>query len=417
MIVNSLTKAERQIQHASASARGSSSFLHRRLLAMLSNIQFGTLSVHDGEGRRDLLIGKEDDIAAQITIYRPYRMLSAVLRKGAIGFGESYMAGDWGSENLANLLELLLKNKSAMEQEFLGSSLGRVFAKWRHGRNKNTVTNSRKNISYHYDMGNDFYSLWLDKSMTYSSALYTQETKSLEQAQHAKYMALLESLGANSPANILEIGCGWGGFAEVAGREGHSLVGLTLSDQQKAYAEQRLLLAGLDQRCTIRLQDYRKERGRYDHVVSIEMLEAVGTEYWEQYFEQVYRCLKPGGRAAIQVIVMGEAHYEAYDRGTDFIQQYIFPGGKLPTVTHLRELSSDAGFKVVGHQRFGMDYKDTLMAWRLNFEARLSEVRSLGYDERFIRMWRYYLAYCEAGFVHDRIDVVHWVIEKPSHEA
>jgi len=278
--------------------------------------------------------------------------------------------------------------------------------RYRHWRNRNTKAQARRNIVAHYDLGNAFYRAWLDPSMTYSSAYFGAGAADLPAAQIAKYRALADRIGLKPGDRVLEIGCGWGGFAEVAAKEyGAAVTGLTLSDEQHAYATRRMAEAGLADRVTIKLQDYRDERGQYDAVASIEMFEAVGKEYWPTFFDKVAGSLRSGGRAGLQVITLADNLWKDYLREIDFIRAYVFPGGMLPTATHLREMPQKAGLNLQGEEAFGQDYAATLRIWAERFGAVWPDLMQFGFDERFRRLWIYYLAYCEAGFRAGTIDV------------
>jgi cyclopropane-fatty-acyl-phospholipid synthase len=342
-----------------------------------------------------------------------WNVFAAALRDGDIGFAETFIAGDWHTEALHDVLDVLVANRTAIEQAVYGTWWGRLAHRVRHLLNRNSRAGARRNIQAHYDLGNDFYRLWLDPSMTYSSALFAGDaTRTLEQAQGAKYQRILDVLALPQGSRVLEIGCGWGGFAEMASRSGLGLKGLTLSREQLDFAQRRLHAAGLDANTQFALQDYRDETDRYDAVVSIEMFEAVGEAYWPTYFASVARALKPGGRAVIQTITIDEALFERYRRGTDFIQQYVFPGGMLPSPSAFAAGAQAAGLQVREAYRFGTDYARTLGTWRERFLARLPEVRALGFDERFIRTWTFYLAYCESAFAHGNCDVVQYTLER-----
>ncbi|MBE0619412.1 MAG: class I SAM-dependent methyltransferase [Burkholderiales bacterium] len=384
----------------------------RILLSMLARIRVGTLSLHLPDGRA-LRYGSGSPMAT-LRIPR-WRALEDALSGGDIGFAEGYMRGDWESDDLAALLLLLVKNRNAIERAVYGGFMGRLLARLRHLMNANTRTGSRRNIAAHYDLGNDFYRLWLDPSMTYSSALFDGDfSLTLEAAQAAKYRRILERLRPARGARILEIGCGWGGFAEMAAREyGCHVTGLTLSREQLAYATARLARAGLADRVELRLQDYRDLSGQFDHVVSIEMFEAVGERWWPDYFRAVASALKPRGRALIQSITIADALFERYRKGTDFIQQYIFPGGMLPSPSRFRADAAHAGLVVADSHAFGRDYAETLRRWRAGFMAQLPAVREQGFDERFLRMWEFYYCYCEAGFDSGCTDVYQFELVKP----
>ncbi len=349
-----------------------------------------------------------------------WNLVRAALKSGDIGFAEAYIAGDWDSPDLVPVLEFFVANRDAADEFIYGSFLGRLTYRIRHLLNRNTKAQARKNIHAHYDLGNDFYSLWLDRTMSYSSAIfeYTERpagphevasTDELERGQHAKYVRVLDELALPSGANLLEIGCGWGGLAEVAAQAGLSVTGLTLSAEQLAYGRDRLARAGLHG--DLQLRDYRDEAGQYDGIASIEMFEAVGEAFWPSYFATLKRCLKPGGRVCLQTIVIADRLFERYRAGTDFVQQYIFPGGMLPSPSVFRARAHAAGFDVINEHRFGMDYARTLATWRARFHARLDDVRALGFDDRFVRIWDFYLAYCEAAFAQENTDVVQYTLE------
>jgi cyclopropane-fatty-acyl-phospholipid synthase len=343
-----------------------------------------------------------------------WKLFGAALKSGDIGFAESHIAGDWSTDDLPRLIALFIRNRDAVEAAIYGNWWGNLLYRCRHLFNRNSRAGSRKNIHAHYDIGNAFYRLWLDPSMTYSSALFSgAPDQSLEDAQEAKYRRLLGELRAGPGDDILEIGCGWGGFAEVAACEaGARVTGLTLSTEQLEFARRRLALAGLADRADLRLQDYRDIDGRFDAIASIEMFEAVGEAYWPDYFDCIARSLKTGGRACIQSIVIADPLFARYRKGTDFIQQYIFPGGMLPSPSAFRQAAQRGGLKVVGELAFGADYARTLSEWRRAFREALPQVRQQGFDERFLRTWDFYLAYCEAGFLAGSVDVMQFTLEK-----
>jgi cyclopropane-fatty-acyl-phospholipid synthase len=377
----------------------------RIILKLLSRVQHGALRLHTPDGEL-LHFGHG---GAPVTLeLRNWDLFSAAMRSGDIGFAESYIDGSWSTDNLTGLIALLVRNRTAMESLVYGSWWGSLLYRVKHLLNRNSKSGSRKNIHAHYDIGNAFYQLWLDPSMTYSSALFTEATgANLELAQQAKYRVIFDQLHVAPGDRVLEIGCGWGGFAELAAREGVHVTGLTLSTEQLAYANARL--AG---KADLRLCDYRDSTGQYDAVASIEMFEAVGESYWPSYFDCVARSLKPGGRACIQTIVIADELFERYRKGTDFIQQYIFPGGMLPSPAKFESMAASHGLTVSAKLSFGISYADTLVAWRSAFHARLEEVRAQGFDERFIRTWEFYLCYCEAAFRERNTDVMHFTLTK-----
>jgi cyclopropane-fatty-acyl-phospholipid synthase len=351
--------------------------------------------------------------AASLRVH-DWSVFEAALKRGDIGFGEAWIDGRWHTDDLAGLLGLMLANRTALEQAIYGSWWGQILDRIRHLFNRNSHAGSRRNIAAHYDLGNDFYRLWLDPGLTYSSALYAGDpARSLESAQQAKYARVLEELRLSRGQSMLEIGCGWGAMAEAAGARGIAVTGLTLSAEQLRHARERLQRAGHDH-AQILLQDYRDERRPYDGIASIEMFEAVGEAWWPAYFDCLRRCLKPGARAVIQTIVIADALFERYRRGTDFIQQYVFPGGMLPSPSRFEALARDAGLAVRSRFEFGQDYARTLAIWRERFMAVLPDVRAQGFDDRFIRTWEFYLAYCEAGFRARSTDVIQYTLEAPA---
>ena len=363
----------------------------RIVLDVLRRIERGGLLLKLPDGRA-LEFGP--DARDAVLHVRDWRVFGAIAAKGDVGFAESYMDGDWSTPDLAALLTLLATNRDAIDRAARGSLLTGALQRVKHLLNANTRRGSRRNIAAHYDLGNDFYALWLDGSMTYSSGLFEGDrTRTLEAAQHAKIHRALERIAPRPGDHILEIGCGWGRLAEIAARDyGCRVTGITLSLQQLLHAQLRIARAGLADRVRFELRDYRDLDERYDHIVSIEMVEAVGERYWPAYFATI------GGRACIQAITIDDRRFDRYRSGTDFIQQYIFPGGMLPSPSRFRAEAARQGLTVSGDRAFGGDYAETLRRWREVFRRRASDVRALGYDERFIRMWDFYLAYCEAGF-------------------
>ncbi len=385
----------------------------RTVLRLLQTLRHGSLTLHLPNGHVQTLgDGQGPHVSLHLHNWKPF---TAALKSGDIGFAESYIAGDWSTPQLAPLLGLLLANRKTLDDVIHGSWAGRLVYRLRHLLNRNTKSNSRKNIHAHYDLGNAFYRLWLDKTMNYSSAWFRgDQTQSMQAAQDAKVRHALHMAGVRRGHRVLEIGCGWGALAEKATLEfGAHLTGVTLSTEQLAWAQQRLTTQGMADKVDLRLQDYRDiDDGPYDAICSIEMIEAVGREYWPTYFQHVARLLKPGGRACIQSIVIQDALFDRYIRSTDFIQQYIFPGGCLPCPSEFRREAQAAGLKVVDELAFGRDYAETCRRWRADFLAHQNEVLALGFDERFIRIWEFYLAYCEAGFDAGDIDVVQYTLAR-----
>lgn len=402
-----LENAERRLPAAPAPAGLPTQWL----LGVLGRLRHGRLTVH-APGGSHLVLGDRSGPAASLSVRRPWRLAARLLGRGDLGLAEGFIAGDWDAPHPAQVLEVLALN----EPHLLSSGAGRL-SRWidrlQHRRRRNDRRGSRRNIAFHYDLGNDFYRLWLDPGMTYSSALFDGVPgRTLEQAQEAKYRRMLDELSLPAGASVLEIGCGWGAFAELAVGDGLRVKGLTLSTEQLAWARDRLAATEAGRLARFELQDYRDERERHDGIVSIEMFEAVGEAYWPRYFETVARSLAPGGRAVIQTITIDEALFDRYRRGTDFIQQYVFPGGMLPSASAFEAAAKRAGLRVARRFAFGRDYARTLQLWREAFCASLPEVRAQGFDDRFVRTWLFYLAYCEAAFRAGNTDVVQFTLER-----
>lgn len=343
-------------------------------------------------------------------IINDWSMIWRLFRRGSVGLGEGYMAGDWDSPDLARLLGLFAANKELIESRLKPGRGFRLFNRLQHARNRNNRKGSKRNIARHYDLGNDFYELWLDDTMTYSAALFEHDGEKLGVAQKRKYRALARATGISEGDHVLEIGCGWGGFAEFAIREyGCRVTGITLSNEQLAYAKRRLFEAGLSERADFRLIDYRDIEGSYDRIISIEMLEAVGESYWGRYFQKLRSLLKAGGKAGIQAITVENHRFDRDRTEVGFVQKYIFPGGMLICDNVLKQHLARAGLSLHSRNSFGQSYARTLSRWSDNFRSRLSAIERLDFDARFIRMWLYYLAYCEAGFRHRIIDVSQYI--------
>jgi cyclopropane-fatty-acyl-phospholipid synthase len=350
------------------------------------------------------------DIRIQV---KDYRFLRRCMTAGAIGFAEGYMADEWDTPDLAHLLTGFAMNFDRLNVLVEGNPIVRAVNFVMHMLHRNDRKGSRKNIHAHYDLGNHFYSKWLDRTMTYSAAVYEKPGQPLDQAQHQKYAALARSMALQPGQSVLEIGCGWGGFAEFAAREvGAKVTGITISQEQYDFARKRLFEQGLAEKTDIRLIDYRDVEGQFDRVASIEMFEAVGEAYWPTYFNKVNEVLSPGGRAGLQIITIRDELFGVYRRQADFIQKYIFPGGMLPSETRLKQEIDRAGLDWQSVMRFGQDYADTLAEWTVRFDAAWDDIRKQGFDDRFRRMWRYYLAYCEAGFRTERTDVIQLSVGK-----
>jgi len=340
-------------------------------------------------------------------IIRDFRFVSRVLASADIGFGEGFMAGEWDTPDLAALLGVFTMNFDRLEKLVSGNFFMRAINVFAHALKRNSKRGSRRNIHAHYDLGNAFYSRWLDAGMTYSSARYETPGQPLVEAQRNKYLSLAREIDLQPDQHVLEIGCGWGGFAEfAAGEMGARVTGVTISPAQYDFARKRLFDQGLAERVELKLMDYRDVEGRFDRVASIEMFEAVGEAYWPAYFTKIRDVLSPGGRAGLQIITIRDELFDVYRSRSDFMRKYIFPGGMLPSERRLREESSRAGLEWGGIARFGQNYADTLSEWAVRFEAAWDDIRTLGFDERFRRLWSFYLRYCEAAFRTERTDVV-----------
>lgn len=371
-------------------------------LRALQSIEVGEIELTTPDGGRIVFKGAVPGVCTDLIIH-DWRFCERVFMQSDIGMGESYMKGEWDSNNINGLIHLAVVNEKALAKMVKGSVLSIMYYRIKHLLNRNTKKGSKRNILAHYDLGNAFYQLWLDPSMTYSSALFSGNEMSLEQAQHNKYQHILDQLNAKPGAHILEVGCGWGGFAEYAAEKGYHVTGITISDEQFAFAKERV--ARLNGRADIQLKDYRDLEGTYDHVVSIEMFEALGKAYWPLYFKVVKRLLKKGGTAVVQSITIRNEAFARYARGTDFIQQYIFPGGMLPSPEVFIKNAEYQGLKLTARTDFGTDYAKTLAAWETNFTRAEPTVRELGFDKTFLRMWRFYLKYCQGGFEAGKLGV------------
>lgn len=385
----------------------------RTVLKLLEHLQHGSLCIECPDGST-LNFGNAPGFTAKLQL-RNWHVFQASLKSGDIGFAESFIDKDWTTPDLTTLLMLVIANRKVLDGVIFGSWLGRLIYRIRHLLNRNNKRNSRKNIHAHYDLGNSFYKLWLDPSMNYSSAYFEDNrSASLEEAQMAKVRRALRMVKINAGERVLEIGCGWGALAQTAIEEfGAHVTGVTLSSEQLSWAQARLSPLQTRSRADLRLQDYRDiNDGPYDAICSIEMFEAVGQAYWPTYFEHLVRLIKPGGRICIQTIMIQDQLFDRYIQSTDFIQQYIFPGGCLPCPREFKRLAKEFGLKIIDVLNFGSDYAETCRRWRAEFLAKTQEIQSLNFDARFMRIWEFYLSYCEAAFESGDIHVAQYTLER-----
>jgi cyclopropane-fatty-acyl-phospholipid synthase len=377
-----------------------------------ANWRGGSLTFVLPSGRRLLIRGAEPGPDG-ILIIKDFRFVRRVLAAADIGFGEGFIAGEWDSPNLSALLEAFTLNFDRLERLVTGNRLMSAVNQLTHLFDRNTRRGARRNVHAHYDLGNTFYSRWLDPGMTYSSARFETPGQSLGEAQKYKYETLAHQIAMRPGHEVLEIGCGWGGFAEFAATEvGANVTALTISRKQYEFARKRVFEKGLGERVDIRLMDYRDVEGQFDRVASIEMFEAVGEAYWPAYFAKVRDVLSPGGLAGLQIITIRDELFSVYRRRSDFLRKYIFPGGMLPSESRLRQETDRAGLEWNAIVRFGQNYADTLAEWASAFEGAWEDIRNLGFDERFRRLWRFYLSYCEAGMRTERTNVVQLSLAK-----
>ncbi len=388
------------------------------VLALGSRHTTGTLRVTMPDGAEHFFPGTiEPELNATMEI-RDTRFVRRFIMRGAIGFAESYIDGDWDTPDLARLLVLLDRNRKSWVENYHGNALSRAGGRALHWLRRNSRAGSRRNIRAHYDLGNDFYAAWLDPSLTYSSAYFGSGAADLEAAQLAKYRELCRRIDLRPGQKLLEIGCGWGGFAILAAKEfGAEVTAVTVSKAQLDLARRRVRDAGLEDRIEVRLQDYRDIEGSFDRIASIEMFEAVGEEYWQAFFSKLRERLKPDGRAGLQIITIDDEHFDEYRGGPDFIQRYIFPGGMLPSPSALAGVLSAARLQIVDRHSFGADYARTLGLWLERFEAGWRDLEAQGFDETFRRLWRYYLCYCETGFTNGATEVSQFVVAPSSGRA
>jgi cyclopropane-fatty-acyl-phospholipid synthase len=386
----------------------------RQVFERARAMNYGRIDVVLPDGRRFRAQGARPGPSAEIAVHNP-DLFARLIRDGDLGFSDAYLEGWWSTPDIQAFMDVITTDNAALYEGFPGLSLVRAFERMRHWLRSNSKRQARKNISYHYDLGNDFYALWLDDSMTYSSALFRSGQESLERAQEQKYAALVDSLALSPGAHVLEIGCGWGGFAEyAAAKRGLRVTGLTISQAQHDFAVDRIRRAGLQDLVTIKMCDYRDERGSYDAIASIEMFEAVGEKYWPAYFQTLRDRLAPGGRATIQVITVPDERFPTYRRNVDFIQKYVFPGGMLISPQVFRQQAGRAGLDWSSSIEFGESYSQTLRRWHETFLDRWDQIRTMGYDERFRRLWEFYLTSCASAFQTGICDVTQITLRRPA---
>ena len=386
-----------------------------RVFDLVGKLNSGRVDFILPDGRRFRAEGSKPGPVAEVTINNP-DVFARLVREGDLGFCDAYLDGWWTTPDLQAFMDFIHADNDDMYDGFPGMALVRAWEKARFWFQSNTKRQALKNISYHYDLGNDFYSLWLDDTMTYSSALFNTSQESLEKAQIAKYASMVDQMGVKPGDHVLEIGCGWGGFAEYAAKErGLKVTGLTISKEQLEYAQKRIKSKGLSDKVNLKLQDYRDETGVYDGVASIEMFEAVGEKYWPVYFDKIKQCLKPGKQATLQIITIQDARWEVYRKSVDFIQKYIFPGGMLPSPSVLRKEVHKAGLSVQHSIEFGKSYSQTLRRWFEVFNNKWDNISAMGFDDRFRRMWNFYLTSCAATFESGNCDVTQITLQKPDN--
>jgi len=374
------------------------------ILQSLSKIEFGSIEIISPEGMHFKYVGKNPGPSSDITVHN-WNVFSEILNKSDIGLAETYINNLWTSHTIDQLIELAILNESVLSKAFIGNLHKIIFYRLKHEARENTKSGSKSNIKAHYDLGNNFYSLWLDNTMTYSSALFTNGIEELSLAQSNKYQSMLDLVGAKPGDHIVEIGCGWGGFLEHAAKKKIKVTGITISDEQFQFAKDRIERLNLQEFASVQICDYRDLEGQFDHAVSIEMIEAVGEKYWDSYFSLFKRVLKPGGNFAIQAITMCDKNFESYRKGTDFIQQYVFPGGMLLSPKTIDRMLEKHQYQKLDQIYFGKDYAKTLNFWFNSFNQELDKVKAFGFDDQFVRLWNFYLKYCEGAFNSKRIDV------------
>lgn len=388
-----------------------------RMFEIARTLQHGRLDIGLEDGRVFRAVGHAPGPVARIDVHDD-DLFARMVRDGYLGFCDAYLDGGWSTPDLQAFMDLVNSDNDDMYNGYPGKKIIELYEKLRFWFQRNTKAQARRNISYHYDLGNDFYRLWLDGTMTYSSAIFDTGQESLEAAQTGKYASMVDQMGAKPGDHVLEIGCGWGGFAEyAAGQRGLRVTCLTISEEQFKYAQQRIEAAGLSDLVTFKLQDYRDETGHYDGIASIEMFEAVGEQYWPVYFDAVRERLRPGAQATLQIITVGDDRFDTYRKDVDFIQKYIFPGGMLPSPAALKEQVARAGLTFRHSIEFGESYSQTLRRWHEQFNEKWDQIAEMGFDRRFRRMWNFYLTSCAAAFHTGNCDVTQITIARPEQEC
>ncbi len=384
----------------------------RLVKKFLAKIKYGHLVVKFPSGEKKTYSGIEDGLTASIDIHN-YKFLSYIFKRGSVGYAEAYMKGFYSTSNLTNLLMLSHKNEKYFLDNVNSNIFYSTFSKIRHFLKDNSKSQSKKNIKYHYDLGNKFYEQWLDQSMTYSSAIFDNKNTNLLDAQQNKYKKIADSLSLNENSKTLEIGCGWGGFTSFVAKNYKCKVdAITISREQFDYTASKIQKEGLGEKVAVHFKDYREISNKYSNIVSIEMFEAVGKKYWNSYFDIIQNSLAEDGKAALQIITINENRAKDYQNRPDFIQQYIFPGGMLPTKKQLEISAREVGLKCLELLSFGNSYAKTLNIWNAQFQESWNEVARFGFDKKFKRMWEFYFSYCETGFLSSSTDVSHFLLNK-----
>tara|TARA_Y100000590_G_scaffold191509_1_gene217853 strand:+ start:664 stop:1857 length:1194 start_codon:yes stop_codon:yes gene_type:complete len=385
--------------------------LEKIAMNFFKKIKFGNLKVHFPSGKIKQFIGSEKGVDADIKLNN-FALVGKILKKGSVGFAESYMDEDFSSSDLKNLLFFARQNENYYVSFKHGKWLNKILKKINYYFNQNTKSQSRKNISYHYDLGNKFYKLWLDNSMNYSSGFFALPNEDLAKAQLNKYAKIIEPFQLNDNSTLLEIGCGWGGFSSyVAKNFGSKVNAITNSKEQYEYTSSIISKEGLNEKVKVEFKDYRDISGKYDNISSIEMFEAVGKKYWQVYFDKIKNSLNNNGLATFQIITINEKNRETYQKNPDFIQQYIFPGGMLPSKGQIYNITNSLGLNLNEFNSFGNSYANTLSIWNKQFQKTWHLIAEQGYSVRFKRMWEYYLSYCEVGFITKSTDVSHFLLK------